>query len=107
MFNLVPAVGEINGLRQNYSFGMIPGEKREFGTCDMEIENKKAEPPPEVRGNVARIYFYMDAAYLGPVSSVKRIVSCLRLGIKKIQMTNGNANGQRESRAFRVMRIRL
>ena len=46
MYNLVPAVGEINGLRSNYSFAIIHGEKREFGTCDMEIENGKAEPSP-------------------------------------------------------------
>ena len=65
MYNLVPAVGEINGLRSNYSFGMIPGEKREFGNCDMEIENQKAEPPPGVRGNIARTYFYMESAYPG------------------------------------------
>ena len=65
MYNLVPAVGEINGLRSNYSFGIIPGEKREFGPCDMEIENQKAEPPPGVRGNIARTYFYMDWAYPG------------------------------------------
>jgi deoxyribonuclease-1 len=30
LYNLAPAVGEINGLRSNYSFGMIPGEMREF-----------------------------------------------------------------------------
>jgi deoxyribonuclease-1 len=65
MHNLVPAIGEVNGLRSNYSFAMIPGEKRQFGSCDMEIENKKAEPPPEVRGNIARTYFYMEAAYPG------------------------------------------
>jgi deoxyribonuclease-1 len=65
LYNLVPAIGEINGLRSNYSFAMIPGEKREFGTCDMEIENRKAEPRPEVRGNIARIYFYMNWAYEG------------------------------------------
>jgi deoxyribonuclease-1 len=65
LYNLVPAIGEINGLRSNYSFAMIPGEKREFGTCDMEIENPKAEPRPEVRGDIARIYFYMNWAYPG------------------------------------------
>ncbi len=65
MYNLVPAVGEINGLRSNYSFAMIPGEDRRFGTCDMEIENRKAEPPENVRGNIARTYFYMDKAYPG------------------------------------------
>jgi deoxyribonuclease-1 len=65
MHNLVPAIGEVNGLRSNYSFAMIPGEKRRFGSCDMEIESKKAEPPPEVRGDIARTYFYMEAAYPG------------------------------------------
>lgn len=65
MHNLVPAIGEINGLRSNYSFAMIPGEPRAFGVCDMEIENRKAEPRPEVRGDIARTYFYMDKVYPG------------------------------------------
>ena len=63
LYNLVPAIGEINGLRSNYRVGMIPGEKRQFGACDMEIENRTAEPAPEVRGNIARTYFYMNEAY--------------------------------------------
>lgn len=65
MHNLVPAIGELNGLRSNYSFAMLPGEERRFGACDMEIAARKAEPPPEVRGDIARSYFYMDAAYPG------------------------------------------
>ena len=65
LYNLVPAIGEINGLRSNYSFAMIPGEKRAFGNCDMEIEGRKAEPPPDKRGNIARTYFYMEWAYPG------------------------------------------
>ncbi len=65
MHNLVPAIGELNGLRSNYSFAIISGEARAFGVCDMEIENRKAEPPPKVRGDIARTYFYMDAAYPG------------------------------------------
>jgi len=44
---------------------MIPGEEREFGTCDMEIENKTAEPPIVKRSNIARTYFYMDYVYPG------------------------------------------
>ena len=63
MHNLVPAIGEVNGLRSNYSFTMIPGEERRFGSCDMEIKNRKAEPPEKVRGDIARTYFYMDDAY--------------------------------------------
>ena len=63
MHNLVPAIGQVNALRLNYSYSMIPGEKRQFGPCDMEIEDRKAEPRPEIRGDIARIYFYMDDAY--------------------------------------------
>lgn len=65
MHNLVPAIGEINGLRSNYSFSLIPGEERRFGSCDMEISNQKAEPPENIRGDIARIYFYMNDAYPG------------------------------------------
>jgi deoxyribonuclease-1 len=31
----------------------------------MEIERKKAEPRPEIRGDIARSYFYMNDAYPG------------------------------------------
>ncbi len=65
MYNLRPAVGEVNGRRSNYSFAMIEGEKREFGSCNMEIQDKKAEPPDERYGDIARTYFYMESAYPG------------------------------------------
>ena len=48
MHNLVPAIGEVNGLRSNYSYAMIPGEERRFGSCDMEISDRKAEPPENI-----------------------------------------------------------
>ncbi len=65
MHNLVPAIGEVNGDRSNYKFGMISGEKRVYGQCDVEInfKAKRAEPTPEIRGNIARIYFYMSDRY--------------------------------------------
>ena len=65
LYNLVPANGQVNALRSNYSYAIIPGEPRQFGDCDMEIEGKKAEPRPEVRGDIARIYFYMNDVYPG------------------------------------------
>lgn len=65
MYNLRPAIGEVNGRRSNYSFAMLDGEKRIFGICNMEIENQKAEPPDERMGDIARTYFYMDTAYPG------------------------------------------
>lgn len=65
LYNLYPAIGEVNGLRSNYSMAMIPGEKRAFGSCDVEIEGNKFEPRPDIRGDIARTYFYMDKAYPG------------------------------------------
>lgn len=65
MHNLVPAVGELNQHRSNFSMAMIPGEPRRFGRCDFEVEDGKVEPRPTVRGDIARIYLYMEAAYPG------------------------------------------
>ena len=65
LMNLVPAIGEINGNRSNYSFTMLEGEPRVYGACDFEVDFKarKAEPAPEVRGDIARIYWYMRDTY--------------------------------------------
>ena len=65
MFNLYPAIGEVNGRRSNYSMGIIEGEKREFGKCDVEIKSRKVEPREEFRGEIARTYMYMDSVYPG------------------------------------------
>lgn len=65
LYNLQPAIGEVNQLRANYSMAMIDGEARRFGSCDPEIEDRKIEPRPDIRVDIARTYFYMDAAYPG------------------------------------------
>jgi deoxyribonuclease-1 len=65
MYNLYPAVGEVNGLRSNYSMAMIPAGRYQFGECKTKIEDRKIEPRPEVRGDIARTYFYMERAYPG------------------------------------------
>lgn len=61
--NLQPSIGEVNGDRSNYSMEEIPGEVREYGACDVEIDGRKIEPKEAIRGDIARIYFYMDKAY--------------------------------------------
>ena len=65
MYNLYPAIGEVNGRRSNYSMAIISGEKREFGECDIEIDNKTVEPKESIRGEIARTYLYMDSVYPG------------------------------------------
>lgn len=65
MHNLVPSIGEVNGDRSNYRFGMLPGEPRVYGQCDFEVDFKqrRVEPRPEVRGKIARTYFYIYDRY--------------------------------------------
>ncbi|RVU30883.1 endonuclease [Neptunomonas marina] len=65
MHNLVPAIGEVNGDRSNYSFAMLSGEPRSYGACDMEVhfKSRKVEPPEHRRGDIARSYFYMRDQY--------------------------------------------
>ena len=63
LYNLQPAIGEVNGLRSNYQIGIINGESREFGNCDIEINNKIVEPTEKIRGNIARTYLYMEHTY--------------------------------------------
>ena len=65
LHNLQPAIGEINAKRSNYPPGIIPGEEREFGSCDFEIKGKLFEPKEDIRGDIARTYFYMNWAYPG------------------------------------------
>lgn len=63
MYNLVPAIGLINQKRSNLNYGIVPGEKRAFGSCDFEVSGNIVEPAPEIRGDIARTYFYMRDAY--------------------------------------------
>lgn len=71
MYNLYPAIGAVNALRQNYNFQMLPGEKPDFGSCEMKIADRKAEPPVRARGQIARTYKYMADAY-GPRYKMSR-----------------------------------
>jgi len=66
MHNLRPSDGELNADRSNYRYGMITGEPRAYGsTVDFEVnfKGRVAEPRPEVRGDIARTYFYMAGEY--------------------------------------------
>jgi len=72
LHNLVPEIGELNGLRSNYRFGMLPYIKLgQFGTCEFKIDEKsrRVEPRADARGMIARIYLYMSNTYQIPLSS--------------------------------------
>ncbi|MFC0711574.1 endonuclease [Azorhizophilus paspali] len=65
LHNLVPAVGEVNGDRSNFGFAMLGGSSGQYGQCRMvvDFQARKAMPPEEVRGAVARIQLYMHDRY--------------------------------------------
>ncbi len=63
MYNLYPAIGAVNASRSNYNFVMLPNEGSSFGSCVMKITNRKAEPPENARGLIARSYIYMHETY--------------------------------------------
>ena len=63
MYNLLPTIGAVNAMRSNYNFVARVDAKSGFGSSDMKIDNRKAEPPTEARGRIARTYLYMDVTY--------------------------------------------
>jgi deoxyribonuclease-1 len=63
LYNLFPAIGAVNALRSNYSFTVLPAAQSDFGSCDMKVDNRKAEPPERARGQIARTYLYMESTY--------------------------------------------
>lgn len=66
LHNLVPEIGELNALRSNYRFGMLPHMKAgQFGQCEMKIDSdsRRVEPNKQARGVIARAYLYMADTY--------------------------------------------
>lgn len=66
LYNLYPEIGEINRLRSNYSMAELPDDGVIHLTAlSVKIGQRKFEPRPEVKGDIARTYLYMHAAYPG------------------------------------------
>jgi len=66
MHNLSPSVGEVNADRSNYQFGMLTSTPKQYGgTCPTKTDFKQrvTEPRNEVKGQIARVYFYMHDRY--------------------------------------------
>ncbi|OON39501.1 deoxyribonuclease I [Izhakiella australiensis] len=71
LHNLQPAVGEINGDRNNFMYSQWNGGEEQYGRCEMKIDfkGKRAQPPARARGAIARTYFYMRDRYHLSLSS--------------------------------------
>lgn len=77
--NLVPAVGEVNGDRGNFSYGAwTRNPEPMYGQCKSvtDFKLKRFQPREEVRGRAARITLYMHDRYHLRMSSQDRKLMC-------------------------------
>lgn len=65
LHNLQPAIGEVNGDRNNFQYSQWNGGEQPYGQCSMKVDFKEklAQPPERARGAIARTYFYMRDQY--------------------------------------------
>lgn len=63
MYNLVPAIGEVNQVRGNLPLGLISNKDSIIDGCKTKISSSYVEPRDEVKGFVARTYLYMTTTY--------------------------------------------
>lgn len=65
MHNHVVSVGEYNGDRSNFRPAMLPGTPQMYGACKSKVDfaGRKMEPRDEVKGMMARAYFYIFDRY--------------------------------------------
>ncbi|QJD57511.1 deoxyribonuclease I [Pseudomonas sp. gcc21] len=65
LHNLAPSIGETNADRSNYRFGMLPDAPYQHGACDFKVDfpQRVVQPRDEIKGQIARTYFYMHDRY--------------------------------------------
>ena len=61
LFNLVPVVSSLAVLQKGRIFGEVKIPTERLG--DVKMDENYLEPPNSVKGDVARVYLYMDARY--------------------------------------------
>ncbi len=68
MHNLVPVVRMLKKVRSYRRHGIVFGEMRKHGSCNIEFGGRVMEPKESIRGDIARIHFYMSYLYEIPLS---------------------------------------
>ncbi|ARC54709.1 endonuclease I [Candidatus Riesia sp. GBBU] len=66
LYNLVPSIGKVNNDRKNFKYGIVRSKhNKNYGDCKSKIDLKKKvfEPRDDVKGQIARIVFYMHYKY--------------------------------------------
>ncbi len=72
LHNLAPSVGQVNALRSNDRYTVIPGGPSGFGSCPIQDQQGAFEPPDCLKGNVARIWLYMSFRHGVVISQAER-----------------------------------
>lgn len=70
LHNYYPVLLMIGRARNDYEFGQVPGEFREYFECDYETDgqDRLVEPRRAATGNIARALLYMHSEYQLPLS---------------------------------------
>lgn len=105
MHNLVPAIGEVNGDRSNYRYGANKPTIGQYGQCNVQIDfkAKRAYVKDDIRGDIARIYFYMSDKYNINLSKQERkkmeiwdkqdpVNEWEKIKNKRVEKLQGNSN---------------
>jgi deoxyribonuclease-1 len=105
MHNLVPAIGEVNGDRSNYRYGANTPKLGMYGQCLMQVDfkAKRAYVKDDIKGDIARTYFYMSDRYNVNLSKQERkmmeawdkadpVDKWERTKNKRIEKLQGNSN---------------
>ncbi|HEY9280416.1 MAG TPA: endonuclease [Eoetvoesiella sp.] len=105
LHNLTPAIGEINNDRANFRFTVWDNNPSMYGQCGMTVDFKKrrAQPPQQARGKIARTTFYMVERYKLNMNAQERRLYCVwaktypvdkaeRIRNQRIAAIQGNSN---------------
>ncbi len=60
LHNLAPSIGQVNALRSNDRYSDLPDSTSNFGGCPIEDAKGFFDPPDCKKGDVARVWFYMQ-----------------------------------------------
>ncbi len=65
LHNLYPAVGHVNAQRSNHPWGPVYFFGQGYGQCEIKVSAwlRRAEPPEDTRGAIARAMLYMRDTY--------------------------------------------
>lgn len=80
LVNLVPAVGEVNGDRSNFGYGVWANDpKPMYGECRtvIDFKHRRVQPRQVVRGRIARIEMYMHTTYRLRMSEQDQKLFCV------------------------------